>query len=651
MKKIFRISEWKDTHLLLIYTCFFLWINYFERFNFELFILDFTFLVTITLLLGSFGYYINDVFDVKQDEKVNKKNFAAKHSKITRIIIPLTLIVFTFLSWHFLNKQQIILYVLLLEIGLFFIYSLPQIRFKEKPILSIVIDALYAYVIWGVINYLLVQSWRGGTDFKLVSPFILYILWLFFIGMRGILSHHVTDYQNDLRTKTKTFATYYGLDKTIILQKLIFAPIELLLFFVFLFIIYQPLAYIYFLYILLSLLYYRKEIINDFYLKQELNLISILIDKFYYSWLPISSLILLSTINIQYLLFSIAFAILYIKQIKSFFTDLYKLLYRWIFIAGSFIVNYSLYYSFLLVGIDLKKRAALKASKKKIAIDEKKIKTHENIYAVLSNIKENNVHGLWIGNKLSNMELLTIHSFIKHGYNFHLWTYEKLVNELPKQVILCDANEIISSEKIFTYKHKSQFGNGQGSVAGFSDIFRYKLLYEKGGWWVDMDITCLTPFDVDAPYFFRAHNSLDVVGNIIKVPAKSSLMKMCYEQAIQTIDENNNDWHKPIQILNDNIKTLNLSSYIFDDLSNTDEFNRFEKYYFSEVEIPKNWRFIHWNNEILRIYGVNKEHSYYDSTYSKLLREFNLMPLSKSPKEIDKNYKRHLTLVNLKKTL
>ena len=28
------------------------------------------------------------------------------------------------------------------------------------------------------------------------------------------------------------------------------------------------------------------------------------------------------------------------------------------------------------------------------------------------------VHGLWIGEELSNLELLTIHSFIHHGHEF-----------------------------------------------------------------------------------------------------------------------------------------------------------------------------------------------------------------------------------------
>ena len=42
------------------------------------------------------------------------------------------------------------------------------------------------------------------------------------------------------------------------------------------------------------------------------------------------------------------------------------------------------------------------------------------------------------------------------------------------------------------------------SFAGFSNFFRYKLLLEKGGWWVDTDVVCLAPFDFPTPYVFAS---------------------------------------------------------------------------------------------------------------------------------------------------
>jgi len=34
----------------------------------------------------------------------------------------------------------------------------------------------------------------------------------------------------------------------------------------------------------------------------------------------------------------------------------------------------------------------------------------------------------------------------------------------------------------------------------YSDLFRYSVLHQMGGWWSDLDVVCLKPFDFDDPY-------------------------------------------------------------------------------------------------------------------------------------------------------
>ena len=98
------------------------------------------------------------------------------------------------------------------------------------------------------------------------------------------------------------------------------------------------------------------------------------------------------------------------------------------------------------------------------------------------------VNGLWVG-KLGELQLLSIKSFLKQGHVYKLWIYVDLENRdlvpdnVPNGVEICDANDILDSKYIF--KHWS------GNYATFADIFRYKLLYERGGWWVDLDLVCL----------------------------------------------------------------------------------------------------------------------------------------------------------------
>ncbi|NSW45483.1 MAG: hypothetical protein HPY79_06695 [Bacteroidales bacterium] len=233
------------------------------------------------------------------------------------------------------------------------------------------------------------------------------------------------------------------------------------------------------------------------------------------------------------------------------------------------------------------------------------------------------IHSLWIGKELSPLELLTIYSFIANGHKFYLWIYESIETPLPQKVILKDANEIIPYSKVFKYKFANQYGHGKGSYAGFSDLFRYALLYQYGGWWVDMDVTCLKPFDIKEPYVFRSHHELKVVGNIIKCPPKSELMQNCYKDALFLIDEHNRNWNRPIEILNRNIVELNLESYIRS-FTNPDKWLIIKKYLVNQWDIPEHYYAIHWVNEEWRRHKIAKNKTIANSFYASLLKKYNV---------------------------
>ena len=233
------------------------------------------------------------------------------------------------------------------------------------------------------------------------------------------------------------------------------------------------------------------------------------------------------------------------------------------------------------------------------------------------------IHALWIGNRLSALELLTIESFLSNHHQFVLWSYEKILTTLPGQLILKDANQIIPREKIFQYKNRNQFGHGKGSYAGFSDIFRYKLLYEHGGWWVDMDVTCLKPLDFPTPYVFRSHHDLKVVGNIMKCPPKSELMLRCYQKAIAEVDAENRDWNKPIRILNETLEELGLHQYILE-ISNRDSWNDVRKLAIRKTPIPAHWYVIHWVNEEWRRNKIDKDYAGKNSVLYDLYVKHNI---------------------------
>ncbi len=102
------------------------------------------------------------------------------------------------------------------------------------------------------------------------------------------------------------------------------------------------------------------------------------------------------------------------------------------------------------------------------------------------------MQSLWVGPSLSNMERLSINSFLRNGHAYDLYTYGRVLG-IPDGVNILDANEIIPEIDIFY---------NRGGYSTFSDFFRWKLIRDRGGWWVDTDAVCLRPFDFDADYVF-----------------------------------------------------------------------------------------------------------------------------------------------------
>jgi len=139
------------------------------------------------------------------------------------------------------------------------------------------------------------------------------------------------------------------------------------------------------------------------------------------------------------------------------------------------------------------------------------------------------INGLWIGRSLTLMEQLSIASFLQNGYEYHLYCYDEMAN-VPAGTILRDAVEILPASEIFYY----QQGEGKGSVAAFANLFRYKLLLEKGGWWADTDMVCLRPFDFVEPIVFaseRTDIAVQTANAILKLPRGHAVARLCYEAA------------------------------------------------------------------------------------------------------------------------
>jgi hypothetical protein len=149
------------------------------------------------------------------------------------------------------------------------------------------------------------------------------------------------------------------------------------------------------------------------------------------------------------------------------------------------------------------------------------------------------INSLWIGGPLSTMERLCMLSHLRQGHAYHLWVYDE--TDAPDGVTLEDANAICDRREIFSY----QVGQGAGSVSAFSNLFRYRLLLRRGGWWCDTDVVALRPFTFEDEFVFASQvdrdGSSSTTSCVFKVPPASAVMHACHERAM-AVDRSTVRW-------------------------------------------------------------------------------------------------------------
>lgn len=238
-----------------------------------------------------------------------------------------------------------------------------------------------------------------------------------------------------------------------------------------------------------------------------------------------------------------------------------------------------------------------------------KMKSHVEIEpATLSTTAGNSmIQGLWVGDNLSVMEQLCIRSFLRHGHRFRLYAYGPVQN-VPRGAEICDANEIIPESGIFRYSN--------GSFAGFANFFRYKLLLERGGWWVDLDTICLKPFDFSQEFVFSSemHHETPVVDSaVIKVPKGAEFCKHAWE-VCQSKNVKNLVWGETgPRLTAEAVERFDLGRYVLP----PEVFCPVDPDTWEEIfdpngrsEFGPNTRAVHLWNELWRREGLDKNASY-----------------------------------------
>ncbi len=135
------------------------------------------------------------------------------------------------------------------------------------------------------------------------------------------------------------------------------------------------------------------------------------------------------------------------------------------------------------------------------------------------------IKAFWHHGALPIRTWLCLKSFVDHGHRLVLYSYDEL--RVPAGVSLLDARTVLPESDVFLYG----VGPGRGSVAAFSNLFRYRLLWEYGGWWVDTDVLCLKPVIPENDVAFGWESEAALGTAVLKLPRHHRLAERLYDRS------------------------------------------------------------------------------------------------------------------------
>ncbi|TGT68779.1 hypothetical protein EN802_26150 [bacterium M00.F.Ca.ET.159.01.1.1] len=119
------------------------------------------------------------------------------------------------------------------------------------------------------------------------------------------------------------------------------------------------------------------------------------------------------------------------------------------------------------------------------------------------------------------------------GHPVRVWSYSpnRLGFLLPHGIEVSAADDVMPRATFERIVASSE-------IRYFSDIFRYAVLYEHGGLWMDSDIVMLRPFPFSGDHFFNlqwrgSHKGHFICGNVIYARPYSRHLRALYEMSIE----------------------------------------------------------------------------------------------------------------------
>ncbi|MBD3407213.1 MAG: hypothetical protein GF411_13925 [Candidatus Lokiarchaeota archaeon] len=174
-----------------------------------------------------------------------------------------------------------------------------------------------------------------------------------------------------------------------------------------------------------------------------------------------------------------------------------------------------------------------------------------------------NINMFWNHGPINETCRICIESFT-HFYDINLYSYDEKANPNIPGCKFLDASDILDFDLVEPIIKSVKEHKQHGII---SDVFRYKLLHEFGGWWFDCDYFLLKPFGIldDREIIlseFSAHGvkSNGIVNGVMKFPAGHEFTKRLFDTCLRMRDPEWGDTGP--KIIRPEMRRLKLDKYV-----------------------------------------------------------------------------------------
>ncbi len=135
----------------------------------------------------------------------------------------------------------------------------------------------------------------------------------------------------------------------------------------------------------------------------------------------------------------------------------------------------------------------------------------------------------WHGQAIGSYQLLCLRSFARRGHHVEVFSYDSDLN-LPGWLERRNAAEILPREQVLRRSEGKR-------TAINANLFRYALLHQRGGWWIDPDIVLLKPdLPAERAFFAGQDNFKCTSTGVLRFPKGHPIMKAALETALSLQD-------------------------------------------------------------------------------------------------------------------